>query len=125
MAVMTDLRQCSGSKIETIAITYDIPSAVQALYHATPGQYHGGKFVTAYLPASQEGHALLKRLKYAFCNGLTFTVGTSSTTGIPNQCTWASIRHKTRRGGGVHGYPDPHYFDSCNGELDALQVPAA
>lgn len=74
-----------------------------------------------------DGQALLKRLKYAFLHGLTFTVGTSLTTGRDNQCTWASIHHKTSRTGGVrsHGFPDADYFNNCNAELDALGVPRA
>ncbi len=74
-----------------------------------------------------DGQALLKRLKYAFLHGLTFTVGTSLTTGRDNQCTWASIHHKTSRSGGVrsHGFPDADYFNNCNAELDALGVPRA
>ena len=58
---------------------------------------------------------------------LTFTVGRSITTGKDNQCTWASIHHKTSRTGGVqaHGFPDPNYFSNCNAELDALGVPRA
>ena len=56
---------------------------------------------------------------------LTFTVGTSLTTGVPNSCTWASIHHKTSLSRGAHGYPDPNYFRNCNVELDMLGVPSA
>ncbi len=77
--------------------------------------------------SNTDGQALLKRLKYAFLHGLTFTVGTSITTGTKNQCTWASIHHKTDMWGGVqaHGYPDPDYFKNCNDEMDGLGVPPA
>lgn len=75
--------------------------------------------------SNTDGQELLKRLKYAFLHGLTFTVGTSITTGAKNQCTWASIHHKTSPSGGVqaHGFPDPNYFKNCNAELDGLGVP--
>ena len=115
---------------------------------------HDSKRVTAYLPNNADGQDLLKRLKFAFMHGLSFTVGTSFTTGMADQCTvsvesgrldssnaelfgphstfigwakWASIHHKTSPTGGSqgHGYPDPDYFDNCNGELDSLGVPPA
>jgi len=76
--------------------------------------------------SNTDGQALLKRLKYAFLHGLTFNVGTSITTGAKNQCTWASVHHKTSPSGGVqaHGFPDPDYFNNCNAELDVLGVPS-
>ena len=127
MNVTFDSSKCAGFQKNTIQITYAIHSGHQMNYHDNPGQFQGGKHVVAYLPNNIDGQQLLKRLKYAFMHGLTFTVGTSMTTGIPNQCTWASIHHKTSRVGGVaaHGFPDPTYFVNCNGELDSLGVPAA
>ena len=79
------------------------------------------------ITSNADGQALLKRLKYAFLHGLTFNVGTSMTTGATNQCTWASIHHKTSPSGGVqaHGYPDPDYFKNCNTEMDSMGVPPA
>lgn len=76
------------------------------------------------MPNNDDGRDLLKRLVYAFIHGLTFSVGTSVTTGKKNQCTWASIHHKTSTGGGVknHGYPDPHYFVNCHNEMNCLGV---
>jgi Deltex C-terminal domain len=70
---------------------------------------------------------LLKRLRFAFQHGLTFTVGVSMSSGRDNCVTWASIYHKTALSGGVqnHGFPDRSYFDNCNNQLDALRVPAA
>lgn len=56
---------------------------------------------------------------------LTFTVGTSLTTGVADSCTWASIHHKTSLSEGAHGYPDSNYFCNCNAELDTLGVPSA
>lgn len=119
--------RCSGYHNDSIVITYNIPPSLQLSYHSNPGQRHQGKHAVAYLPNSVEGQDLLKRLKYAFMHGLTFTVGTSMTTGVQNQCTWGSIHHKTHtsRGVGCHGFPDPNYFENCNKELDYLNVPAA
>ncbi|GFH49960.1 hypothetical protein CTEN210_06436 [Chaetoceros tenuissimus] len=119
--------KCSGYSEDTIVIQYQIYSGYQKLYHSNPYAYHDGKDVKAYLPNNDNGKKLLKRLKYAFEHGLTFTVGTSMTTGLHNQCTWASIHHKTSLTGGTanHGYPDESYFLNCNEELDGLGVPPA
>lgn len=106
-------------------VRYRMASGIQKPYHASPGVRHGAKHATAYLPHNKEGKALLKRLKYSFLAGLSFTVGTSATTGLEHQCTWSSVHHKTQLYGGSvrHGYPDLGYFLNCNEELDGLGVP--
>ena len=118
---------CAGHSCDTIMITYSIRPGVQMPYHDNPDRRHSGKSAAAYLPNCREGSDLLRRLKYAFLRGLTFTVGTSMTTGARDQCTWASVHHKTALQGGarMHGYPDPQYLANANGELDALGVPKA
>jgi deltex-like protein len=127
MAVSIIPTICSGFQENSILITYNIPSGTQLSYHDRPGQRHSGKFASAYLPNNSDGQNLLKRLKYSFLHGLSFTIGTSMTTGLADQCTWASIHHKTSPSGGarIHGFPDPDYFDNCNGELDDLCVPSS
>ena len=64
---------------------------------------------------------VLKLLKEAWQRRLTFTIGTSATTGAHNTVIWNEIHHKTEvlntRG---HGYPDPNYLDNVLEEL-ALQ----
>ncbi|EJK58624.1 hypothetical protein THAOC_21237 [Thalassiosira oceanica] len=120
--------KCAGcSANDTIMITYSIRPGVQMPYHDNPGRRQPGKSAAAYLPNCREGNDVLRRLKYAFLRGLTFTVGTSMTTGARDQCTWASVHHKTAQQGGAraHGYPDPQYLANANGELDALGVPKA
>ncbi|GFH49952.1 hypothetical protein CTEN210_06428 [Chaetoceros tenuissimus] len=119
--------KCSGYLEDTIVIYYQIKGAIQKSYHSNPDVLHSGKNTPAYLPNNDDGKKLLKRLKYAFEHGLTFTVGTSLTTGLHDQCTWASIHHKTSLSGGTgrHGYPDVSYFLNCNEELDGLGVPPA
>jgi deltex-like protein len=66
-------------------------------------------------------------MKYAFAHGLTFTVGTSLTTGRSNVVTWTSIPHKTSFEGPAdpHGFPDDRYLANCNDALDSLGVPDA
>jgi len=66
---------------------------------------------------------VLELLKEAWRRRLTFTVGTSVTTGEQNVVVWNEIHHKTSptndRG---HGYPDPNYLDNVLGELAAQGV---
>lgn len=116
---------CSGHNSGTIRIKYEIDAGLQMVYHDHPGEYHEGTVRVAYLPDIQEGRNLLKRLKFAFLRGLTFTVGTSHTSGRPNSVTWTSIHHKTSLCEGAHGYPDLGYFINANEELDALHVPSS
>ncbi|GFH49950.1 hypothetical protein CTEN210_06426 [Chaetoceros tenuissimus] len=120
-------KKCSGYDEDTIQIHYQIYAAMQKPYHPYPNVRHSSKNVKAYLPNNDDGKNLLKRLRYAFEHGLTFTVGTSMTTRLDNQCIWASIHHKTSLTGGTakHGYPDPSYFFNCNEELNMLGVPPA
>jgi len=109
----------------SLVISYSIGSGTQKAYHPSPGQRHGSAHRVAYLPDNLEGQNLLKRLKFAFAHGLTFTIGTSLTSGETNAVTWSSIHHKTIPVGGTHGFPDPFFFANCNQELDSLNVPAA
>jgi deltex-like protein len=123
---ITNNLKCKGfATWDTIVIVYSMQAGIQKHYHENPGQRHPGKHETTYIPNNTAGRNLLKRLKFAFLHGLTFTIGTSMTTGAANQCTWSSIHHKTSPNSGVHGFPDPKYFANCNGELDSANVPAA
>ena len=127
MSISTSTVSCSSYPPGTIVIRYFISGGIQYSYHDNPGVPFTGASRVAYLPNNDEGQKLLKRLKFAFSHGLTFTVGTSQTSGAPNVVTWASIHHKTSVSGGArtHGFPDPSYFTNVNGELDALDVPPA
>jgi deltex-like protein len=127
MAVSTSSRTCEGYSEcgSSIVIRYSLSTGTQLSYHENPGQKYQGTVRTAYLPNNYEGKKLLKRLKYAWSRGLTFTIGTSLTSGRKNQIVWSSIHHKTSLRGGMHGFPDPNYFWNCNEDLDALQVPPA
>ncbi|CAN0380565.1 unnamed protein product [Phaeothamnion confervicola] len=55
---------------------------------------------------------------------LTFTVGTSITTGRSNCVVWNGVHHKTSIGGGSasFGYPDPTYLDRVKEELAAKGI---
>ena len=67
----------------------------------------------------------MKLLEIAFDRRLTFTVGTSSTSGQDNSVIWNNIHHKTvahDRGGHGHGFPDPGYMDNLIDELKNIGV---
>jgi deltex-like protein len=117
-----DKKVCNG-KNGVYVIEYSIPAGTQSDCHENPGHPFDGAVRTAYVPS--DGQDLIKRLKYAFKHGLTFTVGTSLTTGRKNTVTWASIHHKTTLHGGLHGFPDHGYQFNANEELDNLGVPKA
>lgn len=74
-------KKCSGYDEDTIQINYQIYAAIQKPYHPYPNVRHSSTNVKAYLPNNDEGNNLLKRLKYVFEHGLTFTVGTSMILG--------------------------------------------
>lgn len=55
---------------------------------------------------------------------LTFTIGTSVTTGTTDTVVWNEIHHKTESNSNSsgHGYPDPTYLDRVLLELAAQGV---
>lgn len=108
----------------TIIINYYFPPGIQGPEHPNPGQRYGGTSRTAYLPDSRKGREVLQLLKRAFDARLVFTVGTSTTTGLPNQITWNDIHHKTNIRGGPtgFGYPDPDYLRRVKEELAAKGI---
>lgn len=130
MTITSTLLVCDGFEMDsngTYEIKYEMHSNYQKAYHPNPGVLYLGTERITYLPRNDQGEKLLKRLKYAWKRGLTFTVGTSLTTGRADSITWSSIHHKTSPCGGVsyHGFPDAGYFINCNDELNSLGVPKA
>ena len=106
---------CSGYKsCGTIVINYYFPN----------GKTYTGTSRECYLPFNAEGIELLALLKIAFDRKLTFTVGTSVTTGVSNTTVWNGIHHKTNLSGGAtrFGYPDATYFTRVKEELAAKGV---
>lgn len=67
---------------------------------------------------------MLKLLKIAWERKLTFTIGTSVTTGAVDTVVWNEIHHKTESNSNHsgHGYPDPHYLDRVMLELVAQGI---
>jgi deltex-like protein len=106
--------RCNGYNCNTIVINYNFPNG--------PG-YTGTNRIS-YLPNNKEGREVLALLKIAFDRKLTFTVGTSVTTGRKNTVVWNGIHHKTSLFGGPtrFGYPDKNYFNRVKEELAAKGV---
>ena len=88
----------------SIRINYFFPDGSQSPEHPNPGQRYYGTARTAFLPDCHEGREVLQLLKRAFDSRLTFTIGTSVTTGMRNVVTWNDIHHKTSIHGGSTGY---------------------
>ena len=63
-------------------------------------------------------------LKIAWDRRLTFTIGTSVTSGAADTVVWNEIHHKTEAHGNYtgHGYPDNNYLDNVLAELAAQGV---
>ncbi|XP_072350299.1 probable E3 ubiquitin-protein ligase DTX3, partial [Scyliorhinus torazame] len=85
----------------TIVITYRFPGGCQGAEHPNPGLPYQGTTRLAYLPDCKEGRKVERLLKRAFDQRLTFTVGTSRTTGKNDVLTWNDIHHKTSPWGGA------------------------
>ncbi|XP_077456821.1 putative E3 ubiquitin-protein ligase DTX3 isoform X1 [Stigmatopora argus] len=102
-----------------ICIIYSFPAGLQVPEHPNPGVRYPGTDRLAYLPDSPDGNRVLGLLRRAFEQRLTFTVGTSMTTGLQNVITWNDIHHKTSIWGGPRcfGYPDPTYLVRVTDEL--------
>ncbi|NXN87147.1 DTX3 ligase, partial [Bombycilla garrulus] len=71
-----------------------VPTPAQ-VEHPNPGVRYPGTTRVAYLPDCPEGNKVLGLFRKAFAQRLTFTVGTSLTTGRANVITWNDIHHKT------------------------------
>jgi deltex-like protein len=110
-----DKLKCSGyKKYGTIIVHYKIKN----------GKNFTGTARKSYIPNTKKGRILLGLLKIAFDRRLTFTVGTSVTTGEQNTVVWNGIHHKTTINGGPtnFGYPDPTYFNRVTEELASKGV---
>ena len=67
---------------------------------------------------------VLRLLQVAWERKLTFTIGTSVTTGATDTVVWNEIHHKTESSSNHsgHGYPDPNYLDNVLMELSLQGV---
>ena len=118
------LYDCDGHPdCGTIEIRYEFPSGVQGPQDPRPGQPYTGTRRDALLPNNALGEEALKILRQAFCEGKSFAVGNSATTGRDNVVVWR-IHQKTSRCGGAtrHGWPDSTYLDRLKSECAASGV---
>jgi deltex len=97
-----------------IEINYKVESIIIS------GKFYAGTSRTAYLPDTEEGNQALTLLTIAFQRGLTFTPGTSVTSGADG-IIWA-IHHKTVLNGPNYGYPDSTYLKRLIEELNSRGV---
>ena len=106
--------KCAGyPKCGVWVLTYAFPSGKRK------SVVYRGTHRTAYLPDVPEGREVLALLVKAFERKLSFSVGTSVTTGQSNVVVWNGIHHKTNLEGGssCFGYPDTTYFNRVSLEL--------
>lgn len=108
-----DKMVCHGHNHGTIIIKYSFKSGI------LNGKKYSGTSRINYIPNTKKGRILLGLLKIAFDRKLTFTIGTSVTTGKQNTVIWNGIHHKSDISGGAscYGYPDDTYFERVCGEL--------
>ncbi|XP_077982401.1 uncharacterized protein LOC144437350 [Glandiceps talaboti] len=108
----------------TITIVYHFPNGTQKENHPNPGKPYRGTDRVAYLPANEEGRAVLTLLQQAFEERVVFTIGKSVTTGRDNCVVWNDIHHKTNIHGGAggYGYPDDTYLSRVKEELAAKGI---
>jgi deltex-like protein len=89
---------CDGySNCGTIVIEYHFPSGT-----LPDGKRYSGTSRTGYLPDNEEGRECAELLKKSFDRRLTFTIGTSVTTGRSDCVVWNGIHHKTNLYGGKY-----------------------
>ena len=103
----------------TIQFSYNFPNGTLA-----DGTRYSGTGRTAFLPASPEGIVIFKMMITAFERRLSFTVGTSLTTGATDSVVWAGIHHKTSAHGGMFGYPDNTYLGRVTEEFKVRNIDA-
>lgn len=112
MKVRTLQSPCAG---------YENCGSIEIHYYINDDNYYLNRL--AYLPNNEEGLQILKLLEIAWDRRVSFTIGTSVTTGVENTVVW-NIHHKTNQTGGVgyFGYPDATYFQRVKWELEAYGI---
>ncbi|XP_033726612.1 uncharacterized protein LOC117316199 [Pecten maximus] len=110
-----------------IHIYYSFCDGIQDAEHPNPGKPYRGTRREAFLPDDEEGQRVHRLLRKSFQQQMTFTIGSSRTTGRENVVTWNDIHHKTRIHGGSerYGYPDPLYLKRVQEELASKGISEA
>jgi deltex-like protein len=124
MSAILERPMLSGSRYNTIIITYNFPAGVTTPNQPNPGTPYPQDIRNCYLEASPEGYEVLDLLRRSFERGLTFTIGDSLTTGRRNVVVWNGVHHKTSVSGGPagFGFPDPGYYQRVKDELRAKGI---
>ena len=124
MSAILERPMLSGSRYNTIIITYNFPAGVTTANQPNPGTPYPSDVRNCYLEASPEGYEVLDLLRRSFERGLTFTIGDSLTTGRRNVVVWNGVHHKTNTNGGPagFGFPDPGYYGRVKDELRAKGI---
>ena len=124
MSAILERPMLSGSRYNTIIITYNFPAGVTTANQPNPGTPYPSDVRNCYLEASPEGYEVLDLLRRSFERGLTFTIGDSLTTGRRNVVVWNGVHHKTSVSGGPagFGFPDPGYYGRVKDELRAKGI---
>ncbi len=110
-------------RLSSTTTPHTAPPTVFLLQSGHSFSTHGFPRV-CYLPDCPKGQRVLRLLQVAWDRRLTFTIGTSVTTGASNTVVWNEIHHKTECHGNFsgHGYPDPNYLDNVLMELESQGV---
>ena len=93
----------------SLVISYRFPNGKQGPDHPHPGKPYQGTNQTAFLPDNKEGRKVLRLLRKAFNQKLTFTIGQSTTTGRDDCVIWNGIPHKTNMIGTPNWYFKPSF----------------
>lgn len=110
---------CDGYEdVGTYQIYYRFPDGIKGDTNFT-----GTKRV-AFFPDTREATEVMRLFLMCFERRLSFTVGTSVTTGRENCVIWNGVHHKTCPSGGAanFGYPDLSYFSRVKEELAAKGI---
>uniref|UniRef100_A0A7S1CPA8 RING-type E3 ubiquitin transferase n=1 Tax=Bicosoecida sp. CB-2014 TaxID=1486930 RepID=A0A7S1CPA8_9STRA len=86
--------------------------------------FKGSSSLLPWLLDNAEGRRVAALLRTAFDRRVSFTIGTSITTGRSDCVIWNGVHHKTSKTGGPQsfGYPDPAYLARVAEELAAKGV---
>lgn len=104
--------------VGSLYIQYIVKNGVQTAIHPDPGHAYTGINHHSYVPNTEEGKQLVKRMVYAFSRGLTWTIENSAMEA-------ASSPHKLSVMATLKCWSDADYFEKCHEELDSLKIPAA
>lgn len=119
----TDIKLDGEEHNGAYVIGYYFNDGIQSLHHPHPGIPYFGTQRRAYLPISDDGKRVLKKLMLAWDKRVLFKIGHSISQNKDNVIIW-NISHKTNITGGEQyfGYPDPEYIPYVELELEGVGI---